>query len=142
MVAATVLGSQLYTVHFSAVRQSISEEVSAGLDQFVEWNVDSVIMASGTLGWTFFYGLAFAFVAPVFSGGRLERGLRYASLMCGSCGILGWLGSLLDSTVLGLVYFLGGTVSITTTAVLASFLFKHLENKAALKTSSSEPELL
>jgi hypothetical protein len=140
IVAAMVLGNQLYTVHFSAVRQSISEGISVGLDQFVEWNLDSVIMASGTLGWTFFYGLAFIFVAPVFSGGRLERGLRYASLICGSCGILGWIGSLLDSTVLGLVYFMGGTVSITITAVLASVLFKRLENKAALKTSSPESE--
>jgi hypothetical protein len=141
MVAAMVLGSQMYTVHFSAMRQSISGKVSAGLDQFVEWNFDSVIMASGSLGWTFFYGLAFVFIAPVFSGGRLERGLRYVSLICGSCGILGWLGGLLDSTILGLVYLMGGTVSVTIIAVLASVLFKRLENKATSKTSSPESSL-
>ena len=130
MVAAMVLGNQMYFVHFSAAQQSIAKGVFAGLEQFVEWNPDSVIMASGTLGWTFFFGLACIFVAPIFSGGRLERGLRYASLICGSCGILGWLGSLLDSTVFGLVYMAGGTVSVTTLAVLASILFGRLKNRA------------
>lgn len=128
LIASMVLGDQMYFVHFSAARQSISEGILTGLEQFVEWNPDSVIMASGTLGWTFFYGLAFLFVAPVFSGRGLERGLKYASLVCGSCGILGWMGTLLGSTVLGLVYMMGGTLSVITTAVLASILFKRLEN--------------
>jgi hypothetical protein len=127
MVAAMVLGNQMYFVHFGAARQSISEGIFAGLEQFVEWNPDSVIMASGTLGWTFFYGVAFIFVAPVFSGGRLERGLRYASLICGVCGILGWIGAMLGSSVLGLVYMAGGTVTVTVVAILASMLFKRLE---------------
>jgi hypothetical protein len=123
----------MYFVHFSAARQSISQGVLTGLDQFVEWNPNSAVMASGTLGWTFFFGLACLFVAPVFSGGRLERGLRYASLICGSCGILGWLGALLGSTALGLVYMAGGTVSVITMAVLASGLFKRLEKGATLR---------
>jgi hypothetical protein len=141
MVAATVLSTQMYFVHFNAAQQSISEGILTGLEQFVEWNPKSSVMASGKLGWSFFYGLAFVFVAPIFSGGRLERGLRYASLICGSCGILGWIGSLLDSTVLGLIYFLGGIMSVTTIAVLTSILFKRLENKATLKTSSLKSEL-
>ena len=128
LIAAMVLSNQMYFVHFSAARQSVSEGILMGLEQFVEWNPNSVVMASGTLGWTFFYGLAFLFVAPVFSGGGLERWLRYLSLICGSCGILGWMGALLDSTVLGLVYMMGGTVSVATIAVLASILFKRLEN--------------
>ena len=130
MVAALVLGTQMYFVHFIAARQSVSEEMLTGLEQFVEWNPNSALLASGTLGWTFFFGLACIFVAPIFSGGRLERGLRYASLICGSCGILGWLGSLLDSTVFGLVYMAGGTVSVITLAVLASILFGRLKNRA------------
>jgi hypothetical protein len=141
MVAATVLGTQMYFVHFRAARQSISEGILTGLEQFVEWNPRSVILASGTLGWTLFYGLAFAFVAPVFSGGRLERRLRCASLMCGCCGILGWLGSLLGSTALGLVYFVGGTVSVPIIAVLASILFRRLDNSAALKAPAPELDL-
>ena len=134
LIAAMVLGDQMYFVHFNAARQSISEGILAGLEQFVEWNPNSVIIASGTLGWTFFYGLAFLFVAPVFTGGGLERGLRYASLICGSCGILGWMGALLGSTVLGMVYMMGGTLSVITIAVLASILFKRLENGELLES--------
>jgi hypothetical protein len=52
--AAMVLGNQMYFVHFCAARQSISKGILTGLDQFVEWNPDSVVMASGALGWTFF----------------------------------------------------------------------------------------
>jgi len=141
IIAAMVLGNQMYSVHFNAARQSISQGVLTGLEQFVEWNPNSVVMASGTLGWTFFFGLACIFVAPIFSGGLLERGLRYASLICGSCGILGWVGSLLGSTVFGLVYLTGGTVSVITLAVLASILFKRLEARHVLRAPWPESDL-
>jgi hypothetical protein len=59
LIAAMLLSSQMYFVHFSAVQQSVSEGILTGLEQLVEWNPNSVVMASDTLGWTFFYGLTF-----------------------------------------------------------------------------------
>ena len=81
MIATMVLGNQLYFTQFNAMRLIISKEVVTGLEQFVQWNPHSFIMVSGSLGWTFFAGLAFIFVAPIFSGGQLERRLRYSSLI-------------------------------------------------------------
>ena len=131
MTATMVLGNQMYFVHFNVARQIISKGILAGLDQFVEWNPNSVITATGILGWTFFLGLAFTFVAPVFSGGRLEQGLRYAFLICGGCAILGTIGFLFENIVFQLVYVMGITLAGTTAAILASILFKRLQNRAS-----------
>lgn len=133
MVATMVLGNQMYFVHFNAMRLIISRGALTGLEQFVEWNPASAVSASGLLGWTFFWGLALIFVAPIFSGARLERKLRYTSLICGSCGILGTLGYLFENMVFMLLYFLAAMVAATTLYVLESLLFKRLENGATLK---------
>jgi hypothetical protein len=44
------------------------------------------------------------------------------------------MGALLGSTVLGMVYMMGGTLSVITIAVLASILFKRLENGELLES--------
>jgi len=74
IIATMVLGSQMYFVHFNVMRVIASKGPLTGLEQFVEWNPDSAIAASGVLAWTFFWGLALLFVAPIFSGGRLNVG--------------------------------------------------------------------
>lgn len=141
MVATMVLGGQLYFVHFNSMRLVLSRGIVTGLEQFVEWNADSPIAASGFLGWTFFWGLASLFVAPIFAGGRLERGLRYTSLICGICGTLGAVGFLLENTVLLVVYLVGAMVVGTLSLVLESILFKRLDNDAALKAAPTKPGL-
>jgi hypothetical protein len=133
ITATMVLGSQMYFVHFNAMRLILSKRALIGLEQFVEWNPSSAISASGLLGWTFFWGLALLIVAPIFSGGRLERRLRYTFLICGSCGILGTVGFLFENMLSMLVYFLGTMVAGTTMYVLESLLFKRLQNGTALK---------
>jgi hypothetical protein len=132
ITATMVLGSQMYFVHFNVMRVIFSKGALTGLEQFVEWNPNSAIAASGLLAWTFFWGLALLFVAPIFSGGRLERKLRYTSLICGSCAILGAAGFLFEKPVLMFVYFLGALVAGTTLYVLESLLFRRLENAAAM----------
>jgi hypothetical protein len=138
MTATMVLGSQMYFVQFSTVRQNIAKGVLTGLEQFVQWNPNSVIMAIGMLGWTFFFGLAFIFVAPVFSGGRLEKGLRYAFSICGGCAVLGTIGFLLESIVFQLIYVMGITLAGTTAAVLASILFRRMGRASILLVPVSE----
>jgi len=128
IITTMALGSQMYFVHFNVMRLLITRRPLTGLEQFVEWNPNSVLAASGLLAWTLFWGLALLFVAPIFSGGRLERRLRYTSLICGSCGILGAVGFLFEIVVFVLVYFLAALVAGTTLYVLESLLFKRLEN--------------
>jgi hypothetical protein len=132
IVATMVLGSQMYFVHFNVMRLIASKGPLTGLEQFVEWNPGSAMAASGVLAWAFFWGLALLFVAPIFSGGRLERKLKYTFLICGSCGILGAVGYLFEKPILMFVYFLGALVAGTTLYVLESLLFKRLANGAPL----------
>jgi len=132
IIATTVLGSQMYFVHFNVMRLIVSKGALTGLEQFVEWNPGSAMAASGVLAWTFFWGLALLFVAPIFSGGRLERKLRYTSLICGSCGILGAVGFLFEKPVLMFVYFIGTLVAGTTLYVLEGLLFKRLADGAPM----------
>ena len=138
IIATMALGNQMYFVHFNVMRLIASKGALTGLEQFVEWNPNSAAVASGLLAWAFFGGMALLCVAPIFSGGRLERRLRYTSLVCGSCAILGSLGFLLDITVLMLVYILASLVAGTTLYVLESLLFRRLVNEAPLKVPLPE----
>ena len=78
------------------------------------------------------------FVAPVFSGGRLEQGLRYAFLICGVCALLGTIGFLLESFLFQLIYVMGITLAGTTAAVLASILFGRMGREFRLRVPVSE----
>lgn len=129
MTAVMILGNQMYFLHFNTIRLIIAKADLTGLEQFVEWNANSAIMASGTLGWTFFAGLGLIFVAPIFSGGRLERSLRSLFLIGGCFGMLGLAGWVLSSVPLGILYALGGTTCMIVSSVLLSILFKRQENK-------------
>ena len=131
MVATMVLGNQMYFVHFNIMRLIASKHALMGLEQFVEWNPGSAISASGLLAWSFFWGLGLIIVAPIFSGGRLERLLRYTFLICGVCGILGTVGYLFEITLFMLVYFMGAMAAGTSMYVLESLLFKRLERGSA-----------
>ncbi len=126
MVATVVLGSQMYFVHFNSMRLIFSGATVAGLDQFLEWNWDSATAATGTLGWTLFLGLAFIFVAPIFSRGRFEKALRYAFLATGICSIAGMAGSLLKNMMLVGVQMAGQALGALALAVLTILFFRRL----------------
>jgi hypothetical protein len=135
IIAMMVLGSQMYFTHFNAMRWIISKGIVTGLEQFVEWNPHSFINASGSLGWTFFIGLAFLFVSPIFSGGKLERKLRYSSLILGICFLVGTIGVLFENLACLAVYFFGSTFAQITLSILAIILFQRLENGVVSKIS-------
>lgn len=72
-----------YFAQLSAVRLNLLAGRSAGLEHFVRGNPYSILSAINMLGWTVFLGLASLFVAPVFSGARLEGMIRSVSLLNG-----------------------------------------------------------
>ncbi len=129
IVATMVLGSQMYFVQFSAVRANIAHGTLAGLEHFLQLNPHSALNAIGMLGWTFFFGLAFLFVAPIFSEGRLERGIKYSFAICGGCALLGGAGFLLESVALQMIYVIGITLAGTASVVLLSIFFKRQEKR-------------
>lgn len=126
-VAFAALTGLHYFVQLSTVRLSLLRGELNGLEQVVQANPISAISATNMLGWTVFLGLSSLFVAPVFTGSRLETAIRIAFLVNGLCCLLGGVGYVLDLTPLVFVTInlgMGGAVLIA--AILLCFLFRRL----------------
>jgi len=80
LLFAVTVGIHYFT-QLSAVRLNLLGGQTEGLEHFVQANPYSILSAINMLGWTLFLGLASLFVAPVFSGARLERLIRSAFLL-------------------------------------------------------------
>jgi|GEM_PF-6290449 hypothetical protein len=130
MVALMVLGDQLVWVHFGVMRRIFSKGITPGMEDFLHWNFDSPLVSSGALGWTFFIGLAFLVVAPIFSGDRLARSLRNSFAAAGGFALFGVVGSFLGSVPLTAIYILGFTLSVIALAIFSAILFKRLGAQA------------
>ena len=130
MVALMILGDQLVYVHFGVMRLIFTKGITAGMEHFLHWNFDSPMVSSGSLGWTFFIGLAFLVVAPIFSGDRLTRSLRYSFVAAGGFALLGVVGHFLNSVPLTSVYLLGFTLAAIALAIFSAILFRRLGAQA------------
>jgi hypothetical protein len=120
-----------YFVQVSIVRQNLAQGHPQGLEQFVQANPDSFISAVNMLGWTLFFGLSCFFLAPVFSGGRLEKTIRYAFLANGLFMILGGVSYILEIVILVFLFMnfgLGAAVLVATISL--AILFRRLGKEA------------
>jgi hypothetical protein len=123
-----VLVGGFYFVQLSAVRLSMAKDQFAGLEQIVQANPYSALSALNMLGWTLFFGLSSLFVAPVFTGSKLARGIRWLFTINGIMCLVGGIGYALELT--GLVFFtinfgMGGAVTLLTIALC--FYFRRME---------------
>jgi hypothetical protein len=139
MVALMILGDQLVYVHFGVMRLIFSKGITPGMESFLHWNFDSPMVSSGSLGWTFFIGLAFLVVAPIFSGDRLTRSLRYSFLAAGAFALLGVVGHFLNSIPLTSLYLLGFTLAGIALAIFSTMLFRRLAAQATRQHASLRP---
>jgi hypothetical protein len=130
MVALMILGDQLVYVHFGVMRLIFTKGITAGMEHFLHWNFDSPMVSSGSLGWSFFIGLAFLVVAPIFSGDRLMRSLRYSFMAAGGFALLGVVGHFLNSVALTAFYLLGFTLAAIALAIFSALLFRRLGAQA------------
>jgi len=99
-VLFALLVSTHYFVQLSAVRLSILKGQLQGLEQIVQGNPLSAFSAMNMLGWTLFLGLTSLFIAPIFSGGKLEKSLRVLFILNGVFCILGGVGYVFDIVAL------------------------------------------
>jgi hypothetical protein len=123
VIFATLVGVH-YFVQLSTVRLQIAAGDTAGLEQFVQANPTSAIMAINMLGWTLFLGLASLFIAPVFRGDRLQRLIRVAFVVNGITCLLGGVGFVLQ--IIALIYvtmnlLMGGAVTLAMVALALYF---------------------
>jgi hypothetical protein len=132
-----LLTGTLYFLHFHSMRLIFTKGVTTGLEQLVQWNPDSAVNSVGTLGWTLFAGLAFLFLAPIFSGSRLERRLRLAFLIEGIGCLLGLVGSLTQNMALVGMYFMSVTLGGIVSSLMAAILFKRLGAKPVVAQATA-----
>ena len=116
-----------YFAQVSAVRISVREGLTAGLEHFVQANPYSILSAVNMLGWGVFLGLASLFLAPAFPGSGVERVIRWAFLANSIFCLGGGLGYLLElewlifvTTTLGM-----GAAVLTATVALALWFRRH-----------------
>jgi hypothetical protein len=124
VVFATLIGIH-YFIQISAVRLNLSKGHIEGLEQFLQGKPDSASSAINMLGWTLFFGLSTIFVAPVFTGDRLQRAIRLLLLINGACCLVAGLGYVFDSVALVfLTINLGMGGSVTALSFLLAVYFR------------------
>lgn len=110
-----------YNIQVVAVRQSLLRGETAGLTMFLPDNPSSVFTA---LANSYLYmALAMVFTAPVFSGGRLERSVRWLFFAQGLTALaqIGWSMFDLSTAVffaVSLVWVIGAPIAFVLLAVL------------------------
>jgi len=119
-----------YFVQISSVRLSIAKGQIAGLEQFIQSNPTSGIAGINMVGWTVFFSLASLFIAPIFTGNRLNKVIRYAFIANGIICLLGGIGFVLDNiAIIFLTINLGmGAATMTATTTLFMF-FRRLQKQ-------------
>jgi len=121
------LSSIHYFVQFTAVRLGMLHGHTDGLEQFIQLNPDSVIVAINMLGWTVFFGLSSLFMVPIFSSGKLGKVIKFSFLVNGIICILGAIGYILEVTILNILFFYIMGAAVMVIAVSSSIWFKRLD---------------
>lgn len=129
LIFATLIGVN-YFVQISAVRFNLQMGQFAGLEQVLQANPLSAMSAINMLGFTLFFGLSSLFVAPVFSGGRLEMVIRTAFLANGVFVLVGGVSYLFQwLIVLFLTINLGMGAAVMVAVVALAIWFRRLMGK-------------
>jgi hypothetical protein len=122
-----------YFVQISSVRLSIIKGQLDGLTQFIQSNPTSGIAGINLVGWTLFFSLSCLFIAPVFSGNRLNKVIKYAFIANGIFCILGGIGFVFDNIALIFLTLNFGMGGAILTATIALFIF-FLRQQKSLNT--------
>ena len=123
-VAFAVLVSLMYFLQLSTIRIGLQKGQLEGLEQFIQFYPNSAILGAGMLGWTLFFGLSSLFVAPVFTGSRLQKVIRVAFLINGACCLLGGVGFVFETfwlVFLTINFGMGGAVTVVAISVTLFF---------------------
>jgi hypothetical protein len=128
--AFAILSSIHYFVQLSAVNMDILENQTAGLEHFVQANPHSIMTAIDMLGWTLFLGLSSLFIAPLFSGSRLNTIIRLGFITNGICCLLGAIAYLFQLDIVTFLCMnLGIGGAILTVAIASIKWFKNKEQQ-------------
>lgn len=124
-IVYAVMASLNYIMQLTIVRFSILNQETDGLAMFVMGNPHSIFWALASA--YVFMNLAMLFAAPVFEGGKLERGIRRLFYANGASAMVTIFGIVVDSPP---VYLLGSLVPWCVVFSLATTLLAVLFRRA------------
>jgi hypothetical protein len=104
-----------------AVRQSIQAGVVDGIEWFDPYGARSFMFGLEMMGWGWFFGLAMLSAAPLFSGGRLQRWLRWLCVCYGVLGMISAVAYLLASPLSVIGFAAWGLVLFLISGLLAVY---------------------
>lgn len=126
LFAATVSINRF--VQLTVIQQSLPD-VPADLARFLPYGTGSVMLALEVLGWGFFSSLAAVFVAPLFSGSRLNKTIRWLFIMY---AIFSFLSAFSFATN---IFIPTGPIAwgpiLLVITILLTFYFRNLQKQAA-----------
>ena len=110
-------------VQLTVVRLSPPGTPSADLARFLPYSTDSVMFSLEILGWGFFLSLAMLFIAPLFSGARLQLAIRWLLTAFGLFSLMSVIGFASATPITAAGFVAWGPVLLAL-AILWAILFK------------------
>jgi hypothetical protein len=95
MIVFSVLTCLNRFVQLTVVREAVEAGRASEVQRFMPYEPGSIMLSLEMLAWGLFFSLAFLFIAPVFSGGRLDRGIRWSMTATGALSLLALVGYVL-----------------------------------------------
>ncbi len=124
-VAYATIVSVNYYLQLTVVRANLLQGSTEGLTLLAMTNPTSIFGSLEAIGY-FFLGLATFFVAPIFSGGRLEKWVRIFFILNGLLGLLGVVAYALGRLEIVLIGLGVWCVVFVLAAILLSVLFRRV----------------
>ena len=110
------------------VQQNLAAGPTERLNWFLPYGDRSVMLGLEMMGWGWFLGLALLAAAPVFSGGRLHRWIKWLMMVYGVLGITSSVGFLVASPISSIGFVAWGLILFIITGLLV-FYFKRLQSE-------------
>lgn len=114
-------------VQLTVIRQAPPGPSSADLARFLPYSTGSVMFALEMLGWGFFIALAAMFVAPLFSGDRLQLAIRWSLVAFGVLSLLSVVG-FATGTALTMAGFVAWGPLLLAIAVMLAVYFRRVSS--------------
>ncbi len=126
-LAFAILSSLHYFVQLSMVRMNILRGATEGLEHFVQANPYSLSTSIDMLAWTLFLGISSVFMAPAFSGDRIQLVIRYAFMGNAISCLMAGIGYMFKIDIMTFFFInIGVGGALLTITIASSMLFKNL----------------
>jgi hypothetical protein len=108
-------------VQLTVIHQAAPGAASQDLARFLPYSTGSIMFALEILGWGFFLSLAMLFVAPLFSGSRLRKSIRWLLVSFAFFSFSSVIGFATDTPLTAAGFVAWGPILLALAILLAIF---------------------